>query len=89
MVLDLLGLIGLPTTIAVVEGARHQKAEEQEEDEQHRMKDFHIEVYCNSNSRKKDQVHGTIVVLKDHKVRGSILYQSEPELLKVVYKSLT
>jgi outer membrane lipoprotein-sorting protein len=69
MVLDLLSLVGLPTAIAVFEGARHQKAEEREADEQHRMKDFHIDIYCNSNSRKKDQVHGTIVVLKDHKVR--------------------
>lgn len=67
MVLDLLSLIGLPTTIAVVEGARHQKAEEtKEEHEQYRMRDFHVDVYCNSDSRKKDQVHGTMVVLKDH-----------------------
>lgn len=71
MVLDLLGLIGLPTAIAVAEGARHQEAEEREAGEQLRMKDFHIEIYCNSNSRKKDQVHGTMVVLKDHKVRRS------------------
>ena len=69
MVLDLLALVGLPTAIAVVEGARHQKAEELEANEQLRMKDFHIEIYCDSNSRKKDQVHGTMVVLKDHKVR--------------------
>ena len=72
MVLDLLGLIGLPTAIAVVESARHQTAEDQEANEQHRMKDFHIETYCNSNSRKKDQVHGTIVALRDHKVRWSL-----------------
>lgn len=68
MVLDLLSLIGLPTTIAVVEGARHQKAEEKEEHEQYRMRDFHIDVYCSSDSRKRDQVHGTMVVLKDHKL---------------------
>jgi len=68
MVLDLLGLVGLPTAIAVVEGAQHQKAQERDADEQYRMKDFHMEIYCNSNSRKKDQVHGTVVVLKDRKV---------------------
>lgn len=69
MVLDLLGLVGLPTAIAVVAGARHQESKDREENEQRRMKDFHIEIYCDSNSRKKDQVHGTIVVLRDHKVR--------------------
>jgi hypothetical protein len=71
MVLDLLGIIGLPTAIAVAEGVRHQDAEEREENEQLRMRDFHIEIYCDSNSRKKDQVHGTMVVLQDQKVRRS------------------
>ena len=75
MVLDLLGLaIGLPTaagvssglTIAISEGVRQQ--ERRETDEQARMRDFHLDVYCEAKSRKTDQVHNTIVVLKDGKL---------------------
>jgi len=73
MVLELLALAtAIPDTvgvnIAVAEGARQQAKEDRDEQELHRMKDFYIDVYCNAQSRKKDQVNNTIVVLKDGKV---------------------
>jgi len=90
MVLDLLSLVGIPATIAVVEGARHQKAEEKEEQQQHRMKDFHIDVYCSSDSRKRDQVHGSMVVLKDHKLylAGKDSKTSQPKPLHTGERAL-
>jgi hypothetical protein len=72
MVLEsLLALTTLPVTIATVEGIRHQRQNDRESkdaDEQYRMQDFHLDVYCSSTSRKRDQVDGTMVVLRDEKV---------------------
>jgi hypothetical protein len=75
MVLDLLGLaIGVPAaagvssgiTLAISERVRQQ--EQRDNEEQQRMQDFHLDVFCDSRSRKRDQVHGTMVVLKNGKL---------------------
>ncbi|KAF2668782.1 hypothetical protein BT63DRAFT_285370 [Microthyrium microscopicum] len=71
MVLELLGLLGLPVSVATAEGIRHNKEleEDREEDrDDHRMQDFHIEVFCDAESRKRDQVDNSIVVLRDEKL---------------------
>ena len=74
MVLEsILSLASIPITIATVEGIRHQrekekKKKEKDADEQYRMRDFHLDVYCSANSRKRDQVDKTIVILRDGKV---------------------
>jgi hypothetical protein len=68
MVLDLLTAAGLPVTIATVEGSRQIKKEDREEQEQYRMRDFCIDVFCNSGSRKRDEVDKTMVVLRNHKL---------------------
>lgn len=75
MVLDLLGLaVGIPAaggissalSVAISESVKQQ--ERQENDEQLRMRDFHLDVYCEARSRKVGQVDGTTVVLRDGKL---------------------
>jgi hypothetical protein len=68
MVLELLALAALPVSIATAEGVRHESQRERDAEEQYRMRDFHLDVFCNSDSRKRDQVHGRTVVL----VRGKV-----------------
>lgn len=68
MVLDLIGLLGLPVSIATVEGIRHHQEKEQHEEKHERLRDFHIEVYCDAESRKRDQVDRSMIVLQGGKV---------------------
>jgi len=75
MVFEILALAGIPTAIATTEGVRmhsenqrEKKQLKKEVDEQYRMADFHIKVYSGSQSRKRDQVDGSIVVLRDGKL---------------------
>jgi hypothetical protein len=74
MVLEtIFSLASIPITIATVEGIRHQREKDKQNkqsDEQSRLQDFHLDVFCNSTSRKKDQVDKTMVVLRDGKVRS-------------------
>jgi len=51
-----------------VEGVRHQTEQSRQQDEQYRMRDFYIDVYCNARSRKRSQVDRTMVVLKNGKL---------------------
>jgi hypothetical protein len=78
MVFELLGLLGLPVSVATAEGIRHNKEieKDQDDEEEHRMQDFHIEVFCDAESRKRDQVNETIVALKDGKVSMFISFFS-------------
>jgi hypothetical protein len=69
MVLDL--LISLPILIATTEGVRQQSQQDCDEEQHYRMKDFHIDVFCNARSRKRDQVNRSMVVLRDGKVASS------------------
>jgi hypothetical protein len=68
MVLEL--FIALPVVIASAEGVRHEarQNDDEEQQQQYRMRDFHIDVYCNAQSRKREQVDKTMVVLCDGKV---------------------
>jgi hypothetical protein len=75
MVLDLLSLaIGVPaaagisTSLAVATSEAVRQQDRRDEEEQEWMRDFHLDVYCEARSRKRDQVHGTMVVLRDKKL---------------------
>ncbi|KAF2401912.1 hypothetical protein EJ06DRAFT_548124 [Trichodelitschia bisporula] len=68
MVLELLALTGLPVAIATVEGVRYHNEKEAEKEDAVRMRDFHIDVYCSSTSRKRNEVHNTMVVLSGKKL---------------------
>jgi hypothetical protein len=69
MVFELLALASIPVAIATAEGVRQQAKVENEQEQQYRMKDFYLDVYCSSRSRKRQQVDRTIVILKGGKVQ--------------------
>jgi hypothetical protein len=69
VILDILALASLPITVATVAASRHQqsktKTRNESTEEQLRMEDFHIDVYCDAESRKRKEVDGTRVILRD------------------------
>jgi hypothetical protein len=64
MVLEL--FVSLPIVTSTTEGAKRQQ--DQDKEEQYRMQDFHLDVFCNAQSRKRNQVDRSMVVLRDGKV---------------------
>ncbi len=64
MVLGLLTLAAIPTTIGTVEAINQNKRAKREAK---RDAKFALDVYCDSASRKRQQVHGKSIVLKDNK----------------------
>lgn len=68
MVIGLLTLAAIPTTIGVAEGVSHQRRQDREDADESRTAKFHLDVYCDAKSSKRDQVHGKRVVLRDDKV---------------------
>jgi hypothetical protein len=98
VVLDLIALAGFPVALSTIEGARHQKSKERSlhDEDQLRLRDFNLEVYCDGESRKRDQVHGASVILRDgrvslgplmHGVLNVKLYLSKPNDFKSSRKS--
>lgn len=69
MVLDLLALTAIPTAIGASEAVHQQRVLDEEAESEQRQAPFYLDVYCSAKSSKRDEVHGSIVVLKDGKVR--------------------
>lgn len=65
MVLGLLALAAIPTTIGTTEAINQKKRVDREAK---RDAKFTLDVYCDAKSRKRTQVHGKNIVLKDSKV---------------------
>lgn len=76
MVLDLLTLTGLPVAIGATEAVRHQRVFDEEAESEERQQPFYLDVYCDTPSKKRDEVHDTIVVLKEGKIR---LWPKDPK----------
>jgi hypothetical protein len=71
MVLDLLtGFAGIPITVGASEAVHRQRILDDEAEAEERQEEFYLDVFCDAQSRKKDEVHNAIVVLKDGKVRN-------------------
>lgn len=68
MVLGLLAIAAIPTTIGVAEGVSQQRKQNEEDDDAARMAKFHIDVSCDTKSRRAKDVNGKRVVLRDGKV---------------------
>ena len=68
MVLDLLTLAALPVTVGATEAVRQQHLFDEEAESEERQQPFYLDVYCDAPSKKRDEVHDAIVVLKDGKV---------------------
>lgn len=69
MVLDLLTLTAIPTAIGASEAVHQQRVLDEEAESEERQASFYLDIYCDAPSRKRDEVHGAIVVLRDGKVR--------------------
>jgi hypothetical protein len=70
MVLDLFTLAGLGTTVGATEAVHRQRLLDKEAEAEERQDEFYLDVFCDAQSRKKDEVHDAIVVLQDGKVRN-------------------
>lgn len=68
MVLDLLTLTAIPTAVGASEAVHQQRLLDEEAESEERQAPFYLDVYCDAKSSKCDEVHDTIIVLKDGKV---------------------
>lgn len=59
----------IPISIGASEAVHRQRLLDEEAEAEERQEEFYLDVFCDANSRKKDEVHDAIVVLKDGKVR--------------------
>ncbi|KAJ4358113.1 uncharacterized protein N0V89_002692 [Didymosphaeria variabile] len=69
MVLDLLTLTAIPTAVGASEAVHQQRLLDEEAESEERQTPFYLDVFCDAQSRKKDEVHDTIIVLKNGKLR--------------------
>ncbi|KAF2815894.1 uncharacterized protein BDZ99DRAFT_484715 [Mytilinidion resinicola] len=60
-------IVAIPVVTGVAEGVSEQKKQNEEANNEERMIKFNLEVFCGARSPSKDQVHGTIVVLRHNK----------------------
>ncbi|KAF2017772.1 hypothetical protein BU24DRAFT_420821 [Aaosphaeria arxii CBS 175.79] len=76
MVLELLNIAAIPTAIGAAEAVHQQNVFDEEAESDERQAPFYLDVYCDAASKKRDEVHNAIVVLKDGKLR---LWPKDPE----------
>ena len=69
-----LTLAGIPISIGANEAVYQQRLLDEEAEADERQEEFYLDVFCDAKSRKKDEVNGSIVVLKD----GKVLVPSQP-----------
>ncbi|KAF2662642.1 hypothetical protein K491DRAFT_617531 [Lophiostoma macrostomum CBS 122681] len=69
MVLDLLTLTAIPTALGAAEAVHQQRVLDDEAESDERQAPFYLDVFCDAQSRKRDEVHEAIVVLIDGKLR--------------------
>jgi hypothetical protein len=78
MVLDLLTLTAIPTVVGASEAVHQQRVLDEDAESEERQALFYLDVFCDAQSRKRDQVHDAIVVLKDGKVGAPLLRLVQP-----------
>jgi len=61
-------ITGIPVVTGVAEGVHHQKEVNKEAANEDRMVKFFLDVFCESKSQKRKEVHGGMIVLKHDKV---------------------
>ncbi|KAF2127885.1 hypothetical protein P153DRAFT_342818 [Dothidotthia symphoricarpi CBS 119687] len=67
--MDILLLAGMPTIIGTNEAVHQQRMLDDEAEAPERQQPFYLDVYCDAQSKKRDEVDKAIVVLKDGKLR--------------------
>jgi hypothetical protein len=89
MVLDILtGWASIPMTVGASEAVHRQRILNDEAEAEERQEEFYLDVFCDAQSRKKDEVHNAIVVLKDGKVRKFWIFHLCRMPLKDAYRSV-
>ena len=73
MVLDLFTLAGTVSAVGASEAVHQQRVLNKEAKSDERKAPFYLDVFCDAQSRKRDEVHGAMVILKDGKVQQSYL----------------
>jgi len=68
MVLELLSLAAIPTGLGATAAIEEQNIFDNEAESDRRKAEFHLDVYCDAKSRKRDEVHNATVVLRNGKV---------------------
>lgn len=68
MVLGLLAIAAIPTTIGVAEVISEGKKENDPQTEEERMRKFHLECFCEANSRIAKEIDGGHIVLRGEKL---------------------
>ncbi|KAL6705969.1 hypothetical protein ACN47E_006248 [Coniothyrium glycines] len=71
-----LTLAGIPISIGANEAVHQQRLLDEEAEAEERQEEFYLDVFCDAQSKKKDEVNGAIVVLRDGKVR---LWPRDPD----------
>lgn len=67
----------IPVVTGIAEGVSHQKKQNEEAANETRMVKFNLDVFCAAKSPSRDEVHGSIVVLRNDKVfQSSSCYRS-------------
>ena len=69
MVFGLLTIAALPTAIGVAEGISSRNHEKDAANDEELMRKFTLDCFCDARSRKRGEIHGGRVVLRDGKVR--------------------
>jgi hypothetical protein len=67
--LDLFTFAGTTVTVGASEAVHRQRILDDEAEAEERQEEFYLDIFCDAQSRKKDEVHDAIVILKDGKVR--------------------
>jgi hypothetical protein len=68
MVLDLFTLAGTVSAVGASEAVHQQRVLNREAKSDERKAPFYLDVFCDAQSRKRDEVHGAMIVLRDGKV---------------------
>lgn len=63
-----LTLAGIPVAIGANEAVHQQRLLDEAAEAEERLQEFHLDVFCSAKSRKRDEVHGAIVVLNEGKI---------------------
>jgi hypothetical protein len=87
MVLDLLTLTAIPTVVGASEAVHQQRVLDEDAESEERQTPFYLDVFCDAQSRKRDEVHGAIVVLKDGKVRDHSATSFDQTANRCMYSS--
>jgi hypothetical protein len=76
--MEILTFAGIPITVGASEAVHRQRILDEEAEVEERQEEFYLDVFCDAQSRKKDEVHDSIVVLKDGKVRNYLSLNMTP-----------